>query len=171
MGSLLHKVLERLNTLSSLGILLLMMLIVADVIGRGFGHPVAGIPEIVRFSIVCIFWLQMAYVLRIGGHLRTTLIFDRLPRSAQRGVTMLNAVIGCTIMIMIIWLGTPKLIDAWEIGEFEGALPVRIPVWPIWTVIICCAALTATQFVIDFFTVARGGELAGKDSDSTELIG
>ena len=171
MGNILHKVLERLNLLSSLGILLLMALIAADVVGRGFRHPLAGIPEMVRFAVVCMFWLQMAYVLRIGGHLRTTLVFDLLPRAAQKGVLLLNAAVGCGIMAMIVWLGAPELVKAWEIGEFEGALPVRIPVWPIWTVIVCCAALTAVQFAADFITVARGGDLADRPADDPELVG
>lgn len=171
MGDILHKVLERLNLLSSIGILLLMLLISADVIGRGLGHPLAGVPELVRFAVVCMFWLQMAYVLRTGGHLKTTLIFDLLPAFAQKGVLMLNAAVGCAIMLMIVWFGTPELLNAWEIGEFEGALPVRIPVWPIWTIIVCCAALTALQFALDFITVARGENLADNPADETELVG
>ncbi|MGI6852899.1 TRAP transporter small permease [Mesorhizobium sp. 1B3] len=171
MGDILHKVLERLNLLSSIGILLLMTLISADVIGRQLGHPLAGVPELVRFAVVCMFWLQMAYVLRAGGHLRTTLVFDLLPGFAQKGVLLLNAAIGCAIMLMIVWLGVPELLNAWEIGEFEGALPVRIPVWPIWTVIVCCAALTALQFTLDFITVARGGTVADNATDKTELVG
>lgn len=171
MGAVLHKVLERLNLLSSLGILVLMILITADVVGRLLGHPISGVPEIVRFAVVCMFWLQMAYVLRTGGHLRTTLVFDVLPRFWQRGVLMLNAAVGCVIMLMIVRYGVPELMKAWRIGDFEGAPPVRIPVWPIWTVIVCCAVLTALQFIVDFITVVRGGDLADKPADDTELVG
>jgi len=171
MGAVLHKVLERLNLLSSLGILMLMALIMADVLGRLMGHPVAGVPEIVRFAVVCMFWLQMAYVLRTGGHLRTTLLFDALPRFWQRAVLLLNGAVGCAVMLMIVRYGVPELIKAWRIGEFEGALPVRIPVWPIWTVIVCCAALTALQFLVDMVTVVRGGDLADKPADDKELVG
>ena len=171
MGSVLHKVLERLNLLSSLGILMLMALISADVLGRLMGHPVAGVPEIVRFAVVCMFWLQMAYVLRAGGHLRTTLVFDVLPRFWQRAVLVLNAAIGCAVMLAIVRYGVPELMKAWRINAFEGAPPVRIPVWPVWAVIVCCAGLTALQFLVDMVTVLRGGDLADGPADDEELVG
>ena len=168
-GMAFHTLLARLNLLSSLGILLLIGLISADVFGRAFFHmPIPGVPEVVRFSVVCMFWLQMAYVLRTGGHLRTTLVFDVLPQRVQQVVMLLNALAGSIIMALIVHYGLPELLKSWEINEFEGALPVRIPVWPIWTIIIFCAALTALQYAVDFIAVLCGEELADSSADNAE---
>lgn len=170
-GTIFRKLLDRLNLLSSLGIMLLIVLISADVIGRAFfGRPLSGVPEIVRFSVVVMFWLQMAYVLRTGGHLRTTLIFDMLPAAGQRIVHVVNTLAGSAIMAMIVWFGIPELIQSWQINEFEGALPVRIPVWPIWTAIVACAALTAVQYTLFLTDVLRGNPLPEDAIAETEAI-
>ena len=63
------------NSVASLWVMALMLLITADVVGRGFFNmPIPGVPEIVKFSIVAMFWLQIAYTLRTGKHLRATLL-------------------------------------------------------------------------------------------------
>lgn len=170
-GRIFAKLLERLNLASSLGIMLLMLLISADVIGRAFfGSPIPGVPEIVRFAVVVMFWLQMAYVLRTGGHLRTTLLFDILPPTGQRLVHLANTLAGSAIMVMIVWFGVPELVQSWQINEFEGALPVRIPVWPIWTAIVVCAALTALQYGLFFLDVVRGRPPAEDRVSETDAI-
>lgn len=166
-GRLFGSLLDRLNLLSSLGIMFLIFLISADVIGRSFFRwPIPGIPEIVRFAVVCMFWMQMAYVLRTGGHLRTTLLFSMFPPLVQRLVLVLNALVGGGIMALIVWYGWPELAESWRINEFEGAHPVRIPVWPIWTIIVACAALTTIQYLIHIVMVLRGEELPEDDVEA-----
>lgn len=163
-GRLFGALLDRLNLLSSLGIMLLILLISADVIGRSFfSAPIPGVPEIVRFAVVCMFWMQMAYVLRTGGHLRTTLLFSLFPPLVQRIVLVANALVGGGLMALIVWFGWPELVGSYAIGEFEGAHPVRILVWPIWAIILLGAGLTAVQFAIHLVKVLRGERLPGDD--------
>ena len=53
------------NVVATLWILWLMVLIVSDVIGREtIGQPIAGVPEMVKFSIVGIVFLQIAHTHR-----------------------------------------------------------------------------------------------------------
>jgi|GEM_PF-3269103 len=69
-----------LNLLGAITLVLIVFLICVDVIGRAFfGSPLFGVPEIVKMSVVAIAWFQMAHTLRIGAHLRTTVLIDRLP--------------------------------------------------------------------------------------------
>jgi len=145
-----HNLLAGFNTLASVWVLLLVGLISADVIGRaGFNSPLPGVPEIVRFSIVGMVWLQMAYTLRSGNHLRTTLFLGRMPSLAQRAVLIANSLVGVGLFMMIAWLGWIEMAKSFEIGAFEGEHPVRIPVWPVWAILVGGAVLTAIQFVLD----------------------
>ena len=133
------------NTLASVWVLFIVGLISADVIGRAaFNSPLPGVPEIVRFSIVGMVWLQMAYTLRSGNHLRT----DAVPRphaarSRQRAVLIANSLVGIGLFVLIAWLGWIEMAKSFEIGAFEGEHPVRIPVWPVWAILVGGAALTA----------------------------
>ena len=145
-----HNLLAGCNALASVWVLFIVGLISADVIGRAaFNSPLPGVPEIVRFSIVGMVWLQMAYVLRSGNHLRTALFLGRMPRLAQRAVLIANSLTGIGLFVLITWLGWIELVKSYEIGAFEGEHPVRIPVWPVWAILVGGAALTALQFALD----------------------
>jgi TRAP-type C4-dicarboxylate transport system permease small subunit len=91
----------------------------------------------------------MAYTLRSGNHLRTTLFLGRMPPVAQRAVLIANSVIGIGLFVLIAWLGWIEFGKSWEIGAFEGEHPVRIPVWPVWAILVGGAVLTAVQFALD----------------------
>jgi TRAP-type C4-dicarboxylate transport system permease small subunit len=145
-----HNLLAGMNTLASVWVLFIVALVSADVIGRvAFNAPLPGVPEIVRFSIVGMVWLQMAYTLRSGNHLRTTLFLGRMPSVAQRAVLIANSLVGIGLFVLIAWLGWIELAKSYEIGAFEGEHPVRIPVWPVWAILVGGAALTAVQFALD----------------------
>lgn len=142
--------LSGLNIAASLWVLVLVALVSADVIGRGaFNSPIPGVPEMVKFSIVGMVWLQMAYTLRAGKHLRTTVGLARMPGAGRRAVLIANALVGVVMFGFIAWLGWSEMATSFEIGAFEGEYPVRIPVWPLWGVLVAGAMLTAIQFVLD----------------------
>lgn len=150
MGRLFQTLLASLNTVASLWVLFLVFLISADVTGRAFlNAPIPGVPEIVKFSIVGMVWLWMAYALRSGAHLRTTLVLAALPRTGQRLVLFLNSLAGVVLFALIAWLAWIELGKSYEIGAFEGEDPVRIPIWPIWGILVGGAVLTVVQFVLD----------------------
>lgn len=157
MSSLFHRFLTILNMLASVWILALVAMIAVDVIGRSlFNAPIHGVPEVAKFSIVAMFWLQMAYVLRVGGHLRTTLGFDLLPQGGKKVVLAANSILGCAVFALIVWLGYPEMMKSWRIGAFEGAGAARIPIWPFWGLLVLGGTLTAIQFLVDFVAAIRG---------------
>ena len=169
-----HNLLAGLNTLASIWVLFIVGLISADVIGRAaFNSPLPGVPEIVRFSIVGMVWLQMAYTLRNGNHLRTTLLLGMMPPLAQRAVLIANSLVGIGLFVLITWLGWIEMAKSFEIGAFEGEHPVRIPIWPVWGILVGGAALTALQFALDavrYFRVGpRPSELSDVEDVSTPI--
>lgn len=166
MSRALHNLLAGMNTLASIWVLFIVALVSADVIGRAaFNAPLPGVPEIVRFSIVGMVWLQMAYTLRAGNHLRTTLFLGMMPPLAQRAVLVANSLVGVGLFVLIAWLGWIEMAKSYDIGAFEGEHPVRIPVWPIWAILVGGAALTALQFALDALRYLRDGPRASELSD------
>ena len=151
--------LRALNMLASFGVVVIMLLIAADVIGRaGFNRPLVGVPEIVKIAVVCVVWLQIAYTLRAGQHLRSSLIFAVLPRAARRVIWSLNCLLGIGVFGMIAWAAEDNVLKALARGTFEGEHPVRIPVWPVWAILVLGAALTAAEYLVQFVRVARDRE-------------
>lgn len=142
-----------LNAAGTLGIVLLMILINADVIGRAaFGMPITGVPEIVRLVIVGIVFLQAAHTLASGRLTRSTLGLDFMqyyfPR-ARAGLDALFHVIGAVLFALVAWGGWPLLIKSWSRGEFLGAEGVfAAPVWPVKALVILGCVAISIQFLI-----------------------
>jgi TRAP-type C4-dicarboxylate transport system permease small subunit len=135
------------NLCAAFLILGLMLMISADVIGRTvFSSPLYGVPELTKFAVVCIAWLQMAYALRQNKHLRSTLVLDALPRLPRRVVIVANCLMGAAMMGLIVWFSWPEMLRAYQGGIFEGEHPVRVPVWPIWGIVILAAGTTAIEY-------------------------
>jgi len=79
-----------LNSLGTVWIFLLMLVIVTDVIGRtAFTRPLPGVPELVSLSIVAIVFLQLPHALRSGRITRVETFSDWLAKHAPRfGATL-----------------------------------------------------------------------------------
>lgn len=157
---LLHGLMASLNILGAVWVLLIMLLITVDVVGRAFfNSPLFGVPEIVKISVVGLVWCQMAHTLKIGAHLRSTILVDRMPPAARRTIEILSCILGAIMFGLIVYSGWDTTAEAWRIGEFEGEEPVRVPTAPVRTLVLIGAALTAVQFVIMLAELIRGKAL------------
>jgi TRAP-type mannitol/chloroaromatic compound transport system permease small subunit len=56
--------------------------------------------------------------------------------------------LGAVIFGLLVFSGWPTMILAWEIGEFEGELPVRVPTYPLRSIVLLGAGLTSLQFLL-----------------------
>ena len=157
---LFHRLLAFLNMAGAAWVAALMFLIVVDVIGRAFGSPLFGVPEIVKISVVGLVWCMMPHTLKIGAHLRSTILMDMMPSSGKRAVEVLSCVLGIVMFALIVYSGWDKMIEAWQIGEFEGEEPMRVPTAPIRTMVFVGAALTSLQILVMLVEHLRGRPFA-----------
>ncbi|MBW6493971.1 MAG: TRAP transporter small permease [Burkholderiaceae bacterium] len=154
---LFHWTMAALNMIGAVWVALIMVLITVDVTGRAFfDSPLFGVPEIVKISVVGLVWCMMAHTLKVGAHLRSTILLDRMPPRLRKAVEILSCVLGVAMFALIVYSGWNNMIDAWQIKEFEGEDPVRVPTYPIRSLVIIGAALTSLQFLIMLFEQIRG---------------
>jgi TRAP-type C4-dicarboxylate transport system permease small subunit len=146
---LIHGLMAVMNAAGTAWIGVITVLISCDILGRVlFNSPIIGVPEIVKVSVVAIVWLQMAHTLKIGGHIRSDVILDRLSPRGKAAVNVIAAVLGTFVFGFLVYSGWPQMIEGWRIGEFEGELPVRVPTYPVRTILILGAALTCFEFLL-----------------------
>ena len=146
-----HVVMASLNVMGAFWIVAITILITADVTGRAFFNaPIFGVPEIVKISIVGIVWLQMSYTLKINGHLRSHILIDRLNPKVRELFHLFAYMLGLVIFALIIYSGWDTMIESWVDGEFEGEAPVRVPTYPIRSIVLIGAFLTSIQFAFLF---------------------
>lgn len=138
-----------LNAVGSVWVAALTVLICADILGRVlFKFPLVGVPEIVKVSIVAIVWLQIPHTLKTGGHLRSDVVLRFLSSRSRAVVDLFACVLGAVVFGLLVYSGWDTMIQAWEMGEFEGELPVRVPTYPLRSIVLLGAALTALQFLL-----------------------
>jgi len=138
-----------LNAIGSVWVAAITVLVCADILGRLlFQHPLVGVPEIVKVSIVAIVWLQIPHTLKTDGHLRSDVVMRFLSRRSRAAVDLFAFLLGALIFALLVYSGWDTMIQAWEMGEFEGELPVRVPTYPLRSIVLLGAALTALQFLL-----------------------
>ncbi len=136
-----------LNVLGSLLIVAVMVLVNADVIGRGaFGLPISGVPEMVSLSIVAIVFLQVAQTFKMGRLTRSDALMGAMQRRAPRmraAVELIFCIGAGGIMLQLLIASWPLFVKAWKRNTFEGTIgDFTAPIWPVKMIILIgCTAL------------------------------
>lgn len=136
-----------LNVVGTLLIVAIMVLVNADVIGRGaFNAPVSGVPEIVSMSIVAIVFLQVAHTFRMGRLTRTDAVLNFIKARSMRlyaAVELLFSLAAITLIWQLFSASKPLFVKSWVRGTFEGTIgDFTAPIWPVKLVILIgCGAL------------------------------
>ena len=152
---ILEPIVAGLNALGSIWIIGLMLLICADISMRSlFNAPIAGVAEMVAFSIVGIVFLQLAHTLKSGSLTRSDLLLGMLERASPRIGDVLNGLfhlIGAGLLGLTLWYFLPSVENAWSRPErnFMGNPGFfQIPTWPLYVLMAIGMAATIAQFAI-----------------------
>ena len=95
-----------LGYVSAFAVLAMMILIVQHVIMRYvFGRPDIFTDVISAYLQVGIVFLGSAYTLKAGGHIRISMVPDKLPSSARRLIETITNIFGCVFLGFFAWEG------------------------------------------------------------------
>ncbi|KAA2314973.1 TRAP transporter small permease [Pseudooceanicola sediminis] len=152
-----------LNALGSIWIIGLMLLICSDILMRTlFNAPIAGVAEMVAFSIVGIVFLQLAHTLSTGALTRSDLVLDTLARRTPRlrgYVLAVYSLTGAVLLAIALWRFFPSLMQAWDRPErhFMGNPGFfQIPTWPLYALMVIGMAATIAQFAAGALAALTG---------------
>lgn len=150
-----------LNVIGTLLIVLIMLLVNADVIGRGlFNNPVSGVPEMVSMSIVAIVFLQIAQTFAKGRLTRTEAILDFVENRAPKlriAMDIVFAIAASALIWQILAASGPLFRKAWVRNTFEGTIgDFTAPIWPVKLIILIgCTALLVQLVLFGMAAVFR----------------
>ncbi|MBT0957232.1 TRAP transporter small permease [Alphaproteobacteria bacterium KMM 3653] len=155
--SILIQTSRLIHVLSSLWILILALVILVDVFGRIlFLSPLPGTKEILQSSVIAVAFLQIPLAVFSNSMLRTTLLTDALPATAQRVLRSAGALLGLLLFGAIAYAAYPEAVEAFQIGEYEGEGSLRIYTWPVRFLIVVTAAFSAVAYVVMMIADWRG---------------
>lgn len=151
-GVLGHGV-DLLASIGTIWTFLLMLLIVADVVGRSFlDHPITGVAEIAAHSVVAIVFLQLGAAIHSKRMTRADFVLDALGPRAPGLVRLLEGafcLLGAAAMIFIAMSAWPGLQSAFSGREFFGVQGLfTIPTWPVRAIIVLGAVVSAVVYLV-----------------------
>ena len=76
-------------------------------------------------------------------HIRTTIIVDSMPDKWKRIQNIATYILGLFVFIEIINSGWTPTIKSWILLEYEGEGALRVPTYPIRTIILLGSILTS----------------------------
>jgi len=141
------------NAAGSAWIVVLMLLINAEAIGRSaFNKPIIGVIELIEISIVGIVFMQLADSLRRGVLTRSDGLFNqvmaRMP-AAGHVMGVFTYLLGAVFMGLVLAGTIPEFTDAWEKDYYIGVEGMfTAPLWPVALIIVVAVAVTMIQFLI-----------------------
>jgi len=143
------RLLRVFGLVSALATFLMMLLVVANVLGRYLlNKPLTGTLEITESLLVLIIFLSVALTQYDGGHIRVTLLTRRLPRSAARALTIVSMLSGAAFFAWCAYAAWNFAYQAWTFNEQEWGTVV-FPLWPVKFVVFIGILLLAVQFLLD----------------------
>ncbi len=147
------KLVSGMNATGSCWIVVLMLLINVEAIGRSaFNQPIIGVIEMIEISIVGIVFMQLADSLRRGVLTRSDGLYNQVMRrkpAAGHVMAIVTYLLGAVFMFIVLWGSVPTFTDSWSKDYYIGVEGMfTFPVWPVALIIVFAVAVTMIQFVI-----------------------
>lgn len=108
---------------------LMSLLVCADVVLRNLGYDVLSTSvEITEYMLIIATFVAAPWVLYLGGHIRIDVLFNTLPKGAQRALDLLSNLLGLAVSGVLAWQCLAVALDAHE----QGAMVFKALVFPEW---------------------------------------
>ena len=154
------------STIAAFWAMALAFLILYDITGRTFfNSPFDGTIEIVANSMVSILFLQMPYTIYRGAHLRTTVIYQNVAPIFRRLIDIFAAGLGVWFFVSIAMGGFEDMLIGWDVDEREGEGSIRVPVYPVRTVIFAFAIVSAATYAVLLIHFLFGGQAITEEEE------
>ncbi|MBT4905340.1 MAG: TRAP transporter small permease [Rhodospirillaceae bacterium] len=160
------------STVAAFWAMALAFLILWDITGRTFFNaPFDGTIEIVANSMVSILFLQLPYTIYRGAHLRTTVVYQNLPNIGRRLIDIFVAILGIWFFWSVAVGGWEDMIIGWEVDEREGEGSIRVPIYPVRSLIIVFAIVSMFVYAVLLWHFVFGTEpITDEEEGSVEGV-
>lgn len=149
----LQVVLNAVAAVGTVWIFAIMLLIVADVVGRNFlASPITGVAEIAARSVVAIVFLMLPAAALNGTLIRADFLLRGIRRHSARLVHLMDALfalVGAVLFALVAIAAWPDTHDAWVSSEFFGVRGVwTLPTLPFHLLVVLGSGATSLAFVV-----------------------
>jgi TRAP-type C4-dicarboxylate transport system permease small subunit len=142
--------------LSYLALFVMTALITADALLRYlFNSPIDGVEEAtVEFFMPALVYFAIAYIFKTGGHVRITLVSDRLPPPVQRVLWTVFDLLTAVLFAIITYGLGERALTAMRNNEYSTS-PLNYVIWPSFAIVAIGSALLVVRAIQAAFHPAR----------------
>lgn len=134
----------------------IVLSIFAQMICRGLGITFDS-TEIAGFFLAASTFLGLAYTLRAGGHVRITLLVERLPAGLRRPVELLVCALAAIGVSFVAWHVIVLTMESWRYQDVSPGL-MAVPFWLPQSAVALGITVFAIALVDELVWIATGGE-------------
>ena len=135
--------------LGSGGMMVSMLICVADVVGTNFfGWPVPGTLEITESTMVLIVFGALAYTQEKRGHIRVELLHGYMSPRIKSLMDAITHAVALVFFALLGWESVGELAYSWEIRESTMGT-IRFPLYPARFLLAAGTALLIAQLALD----------------------
>jgi TRAP-type C4-dicarboxylate transport system permease small subunit len=142
-----RKISTWLNWVAGAGLIGMMVLVVADIVGiKALSHPIPGGIEVVAFLGVVVIGFAMAYTQVLKGHILVDFVVTKFPKKVQVVLEVFVLFLSFATFLILTW----RCIDYGLILQRSGEVSMtqKIPFYPfIYALALCALSLSFTLFV------------------------
>jgi TRAP-type C4-dicarboxylate transport system permease small subunit len=155
---LLQRAVDALVTLSavagSVALIVIVVTVLVDVVGRYFGSPLYGAQDIVQMAAVFVVFGGMAFCERRGGHIQVDLLERAFSDRLNRALLVAGSVAGAVVFGLIAW-------QMWEASKLARMLNMAtnilsLPRWPFQYAITALGGVASVALAVKAVALARG---------------
>ena len=158
---LIAQIHKKFATLLGCLIIVLMLVITVDVVGRFvFNSPLPGGVEISSLLFVWVIFLPLSYVLFQGNHVRLTLLLLHFPQPGRSIAEFINAALSLLFFGFLTYGGWTQFLESFRVAETMAA-PIWIPLWLGKLAVPLGCFLIVVELCMDL--VIRGGKPGEKE--------
>ncbi|MCF8094249.1 MAG: TRAP transporter small permease [Desulfobacteraceae bacterium] len=151
------KISEILAYLGCFVLIVMMLLTMADVVGRYiFNTPILGVFEITEFLVLLLIFSFLGFTQQWKTHISVDLVFNNFPPKMRYFVDALNHLICLVLMILITWRGIVKALDMKEVGQQSPNL--LIPEYPFVFFLAFGCAVFCLEYIRDLVKLFKSKE-------------
>lgn len=143
---------DALAAIGTVWIFLMMLLVVADVLGRNFfDAPITGVAEFAARSVASIVFLQLAAAICAGRMTRSDFLLQIIGRrstGALKGLEVFNVLVGALLFLVLATIAWPEFTAALQASEYFGVQGVyTVPTWPFRLLIVVGSVFAAVAYL------------------------
>lgn len=130
----------------------MMLLVVADVLGRNFfDAPITGVAEFAARSVASIVFLQLAAAICSGRMTRSDFLLQIIGKrspAAVKALDVFNVLVGALLFAALAVISWPELTEAYKSAEYMGVQGVvTVVTWPFRALIVVGSAVAALAYL------------------------